>query len=148
MLFVWYIKLMSTIFCITKKYIYSMFVMLLIWWYHMIILWNHRPHSKFIHSCNSWIIFGNVFLILVLFLTVRFFHLFLFLIIFCDFCLYCDFKFYFYKIYIIFVAALICFINTSEQSCQYLEENIRYETHKQHDKHYKHLLKLYKKNYT
>ena len=40
MLFVWYIKIMFTIFCITKKVPWkydSMFVMFFIWWYHVVI---------------------------------------------------------------------------------------------------------------
>ena len=39
----------------------SMFVMLFIWWYHVVILWNHKSLSKCVHSCNLWRIFEMFF---------------------------------------------------------------------------------------
>ena len=39
----------------------SMFVMLFIWWHHVVILWNYQSHSKCVRSCNLSIIFWNVF---------------------------------------------------------------------------------------
>ena len=65
----------------------SMFLMLYIWWYHVFILWNHQSHSNCFRSCNSLLIFWNVFSIFVWFLTVCFFKFFLFLNLFYDFCL-------------------------------------------------------------
>ena len=51
----------------------SMYVMLFVWWYHVVVLWNHQSHSKCCHLYNSWLIFWDVFLIFVRFLSVCFF---------------------------------------------------------------------------
>ena len=55
MLFVWYMKLTSTTFCITKKYLVNMTQCLSCFVFDVI------THSKCVRSCNSWLLFGNVF---------------------------------------------------------------------------------------
>ena len=62
----------------------SMFGMLFIWWYHVVILWNQQSHNKCFRSVIN--VLKCIFSICVV-LTIYFFNLFLFLNLLCDFCL-------------------------------------------------------------
>ena len=95
MVFVWYIKIMFKIFCITRKYHENMTQCLscfLLDCIYLIVSCSHTLKSQMTQQMfsvgNSWLIFWNVFLIFVWFLTVCFFNLFLFLNLFHDFCLF------------------------------------------------------------
>ena len=82
---------MSTIFCITKKYLVNMTQRLSCFLFDCVTksYFEITSHTVRVcaHATYSWLIFWNVFLIFVWFLTIRFFNLFLFLNLFCDFCL-------------------------------------------------------------